>query len=216
MKVKWIGHSSFLITSEQGTKVLTDPYTTNPPRLKYGKISEVVDIVTVSHEHGDHNDTVSLPGKPEVLKGSGVKEVKGIQFEGFAAYHDASMGSQRGPDTIFCFTVDGMRICHLGDLGHALSDQEVANLGSIDLLLIPVGGYYTIDAAEATQLVGKMKPRVVVPMHVKNEKCDFPIATVEDFLKGKGNVTRVSGSKIELKKESLPSTTQIMVLQPAM
>ena len=216
MKVKWLGHSSFLITAEDGTKIITDPYTPGMMGLNYESVKDVADIVTVSHEHGDHNAVGRLPGSPEVVRDTGAKVVKGIEFKGMAAYHDASRGGQRGANTIFCFTVDGVRVCHLGDLGHQLTDAEIAEVGQVDVLLIPVGGNFTIDAAGATQVLEKIKPRVVMPMHYRNEKCpQFPVAGVDDFLKGKTNVTRETGSEVEFKAGQLPATTQIVVLQPA-
>lgn len=216
MKVKWLGHSSFLITAEDGTKIITDPYTPGVMGYVYGPIEEVADIVTVSHEHGDHNGVGRLPGNPQVLRGAGVKDLKGIEFTSLAAFHDPSRGSQRGPNTIFCFTVDGVRICHLGDLGHQLTDAEVAQAGPVDILLAPVGGNFTIDGDGAAQLAEKIKPRVVMPMHYRSARAgQFPVAGVDDFLKGKTNVTREEGCEVEFTSGQLPATTQIVVLQPA-
>ena len=152
MKVKWLGHSSFLITADDGTKIITDPYTPGMMGVNYESVKDVADIVTVSHEHGDHNAVDKLPGNPQAVRGTGVKAVKGIEFKGTAAFHDPSRGGQRGANTIFCFTVDGVRVCHLGDLGHQLTDAEVAEVGPVDVLLAPVGGSFTIDAAGATQV----------------------------------------------------------------
>ena len=105
---------------------------------------------------------------------------------------------------------------HLGDLGHQLSDKQVTELGSIDILLIPVGGYYTIDAKVATQVCNQLKPRAIIPMHFKTDKCGFPIARVGEFLKGKDNVNSLDTSEVEFKQGELPSTTQIVVLKPAL
>jgi L-ascorbate metabolism protein UlaG (beta-lactamase superfamily) len=172
MKVKWLGHSSFLITADNGTKIITDPYTTNE-RLKYGDIKESADVVVVSHEHGDHNNVAAVKGKPQVVRGTGTKEVKNIKFEGVATYHDDSGGKQRGSNTVTCFLVDGVRVCHSGDLGHPLFDKEIKQIGKVDVLLLPVGGFFTIHAKVATEVVLKLGPKVVIPMHFKNEKCDF-------------------------------------------
>lgn len=216
MKVKWLGHSSFLITADDGTKVITDPYTPGIMGLNYEGIKDVADIVTVSHEHGDHNGVNRLQGSPQVVRGSGTHVVKGMEFKGVAAYHDPSGGSQRGANTIFCFIVDGVRVCHLGDLGHQLTDAEVAGLGQVDVLFVPVGGNFTIDAAGATLVTEKIKPRVVMAMHYRNGRSgQFPVAGVEDFVKGKTNVTQETSSEVEFKAGQLPATTQIVVLQPA-
>ena len=107
MKVKWLGQASFLFTSDQGTKVVTDPYTPGGP-LTYGNITETADVVTVSHEHGDHNNVSAVRGNPEVVKGAGTKQVKGIGITGVGTFHDAAQGSQRGSNTVFCFTMDNI------------------------------------------------------------------------------------------------------------
>jgi len=169
MKIKWLGHASFLITSDTGAKIITDPYATGGG-LSYGEITESADIITVSHEHADHNNIAAV-------------RVKGIEFKGIASHHDETGGRQRGNNIMFCFEVDGIEICHLGDLGHQLSDKQASDLGEIDILLIPVGGYYTIDAKVATQVCNQLKPKVIIPMHFKNNKCGFPITGVDEFLK---------------------------------
>jgi len=213
MKIKWLGHASFVITSEAGTRIITDPYATKED-LRYGEISESADIVTVSHEHTDHNNVAAVGGKPEVVRGSA--KVKGIEFRGIPSYHDEAGGSKRGKNTIICFEVDGIRVCHLGDLGHQLSDKQASELGRIDILLIPVGGYYTVDAKVATQVCNQLKPRVIIPMHYRTDKCTFPIAVVDEFLKGKEAVNRLDASEANFKSEELPASTQIMVLKSAL
>jgi len=213
MKIKWLGHASFLITSDSGTKIITDPYTAGSG-LRYGEIKESADVVTVSHEHFDHNNVASVGGNPEVVKGDA--GAKGIEFKGVSTYHDASEGKERGSNTIICFEVDGMRVCHLGDLGHPLSDKDVAEVGKVDILLAPVGGFFTIDAKVASEVCSKLNPRVVIPMHFKNDRLDFPISGVDDFLQGKEGVTKLDSSEGEFKAGELPTTTQIMVLKPAL
>ena len=215
MKVQWLGHASFLITSDDGIKVITDPYTPGGFGLSYGEIKESADIVTVSHEHGDHNNVATVGGNPEVIRGTA--EAKGIRFNGTPTYHDEAGGSQRGSNTIFCFEVDGIKVCHLGDLGHQLSDQEIAELGKVDILLTPVGGNFTIGAKVATEVYEKLAPRVVIPMHYQNERCSsFPVAGVDEFLQGKTAVNRPDASQVEFKTGELPAATQIIVLQPAL
>ncbi len=213
MKIKWLGHASFLITSETGTKVITDPYVT-AENLNYGEIKESANIVTVSHEHGDHSNVSGVRGNPEAVRGTA--KVKGIEFKGIPTYHDNTGGSQRGKNTVFYFEVDGVKVCHLGDLGHPLSDKQAAELGSVDILLIPVGGFFTIDAKVASQLCDRLKPRVIIPMHFRNDKCAFPIAGVDEFLQGKEGVSRLDTSEVEFKQGELPATTKTVVLKPAL
>ena len=213
MKIKWLGHASFMITSETGIKIITDPYVVDE-RLRYGEIKESADIVTVSHEHGDHSNVSAVRGNPEVVRGTA--RVKGIEFMGISTYHDDAEGESRGKNTVFCFEVDGVRVCHLGDLGHQLNDKQVADLGSVDILLIPVGGNYTIDTKVAGQVCDKLKPKVVIPMHFKNDKCAFPIAGVDEFLRGKKDVSQLDASEVEFKQGELPATTKIVVMEPAL
>jgi L-ascorbate metabolism protein UlaG (beta-lactamase superfamily) len=218
MKIKWYGHSAFMVTSDQGVKIITDPYESGAygGQLSYGKIKDQADIALTSHDHADHNDAKSLPGSPEIVKGSGSKTVKGISIKGIPTYHDPSKGSERGANTIFTFTVDGIKICHLGDLGHILSEKELVEIGSVDILFIPVGGYFTIDAKEATRVAGQIKPKVLIPMHFKTEKCGFPITPVEDFLKGKSNTKRPKASEVAFEKKTLPQQMEILVLEHAL
>ena len=215
MKIKCLCHAAFLITSENGTIIVTDPYKSGGD-LKYSEFKGHADIVTVSHEHRDHNYTVGITGNPRILKGAGTTVVKGITFTGVAAFHDENQGRERGQNTVFCFTVDGVRICHLGDLGHKLTVQESTAVGPVDVLMSPVGGTWAIDAGTAGEVAKQLKAKVIIPMHFKNEKCDYPIAVVEDFLKGKKNVTLSETSEIEFKTGKFPSETQIIVLKPAL
>ncbi|MDD5590774.1 MAG: MBL fold metallo-hydrolase [Dehalococcoidales bacterium] len=214
MKVKWLGHASFLITSDDGIRIITDPYTTGGD-LSYAAITETADIVTVSHDHFDHNNVSSVLGNPEVVRGN-TAEVKGISFRGVSSCHDGEGGRLRGGNTVFCFTVSGVRVCHLGDLGHRLSDKQATEIGPVDVLLIPVGGNFTIDAGDATSVCSQLKPRVVIPMHYRNERCAFPVAGVDEFLQGKTDVSRVDASEVEFKAGDLPESTRIIVLKPAL
>lgn len=217
MKIKWYGHAAFLITSDQGIKVITDPYEPGAfgGQLSYGRIKDHADIALVSHEHDDHNFTKDL-GSPEIIRGPGSNVSKGISIKGISVFHDPSKGSERGINTIFTFNVSGVQVCHLGDLGHVLSPKELAEIGPVDLLITPVGGFYTIDAKEATRIVEGMNPRVVIPMHFKTEKCGFPIAPVDDFLKGKARVRRLNASEVSYDKASLPQQTEIVALTHAL
>jgi len=214
MKIKWLGHACFVITSDTGIKIITDPYVTGGG-LSYGEIEESADIVTVSHfQHDDHNNVAAVRGNPEVVRGTA--ELKGIKFKGIPTYHDDVGGKSRGGNTILCFEVDGIRVCHLGDLGHQLSAQQLAELSKVDILLIPVGGFFTIDAKVASQVCNQLAPKLVIPMHYKTNKCEFPIASVDEFLRGKKDVSRLDASEVEFKQGELPASTQIIVLKSAL
>ena len=214
MNIKWLGHATFLITSDTGTRIITDPY--KPVGvLNYGEINEAADIVTVSHDHFDHNNVAAVRGNPEVVKATA--ETKGIRFAGIPSYHDETKGKQRGDNTILCFEVDGVKICHLGDLGHELNDKQVADIGKVDVLFIPVGGFYTIDGKTAHRVCDRIEPRVIIPMHYKNARCkDSPISDASEFLQGRKNVNRLNASEVEVKAGELPTDTQIMVFEPAL
>ena len=218
MKIKWYGHSAFLITSDQGAKIMIDPYEPGAfgGQLSYGKIKDQVDIVLTTHDHADHNYTKDLPGTPQIVKGSGSKTAKGISMKGISTYHDPSQGSERGANTIFTLKIDNLQLCHLGDLGHLLSDKELAEIGPVDILLIPVGGFFTIDPKEATRVAEQIKPKILIPMHFKTAKCGFPIAPVEDFLKGKTNTKRPKASEATFDKATLPQQMEIVVLEHAL
>jgi L-ascorbate metabolism protein UlaG (beta-lactamase superfamily) len=213
MKIKWLAHAAFLITSDKGTRIITDPYATTES-LRYGEIEESADIVTISHSHTDHSNVAAVKGSPQIVKGS--TEARGIKIRGIATAHDNSGGRERGSNTIFCFEIDGLNFCHAGDLGHLLTDEQAAAIGKVDILLIPVGGFFTIDARTADRVCEQLRPKVIIPMHYKTDKLDFPIAGVDEFIKGKSNVTRVDGSEIEIKAAELPASAQIMVLKPAL
>jgi L-ascorbate metabolism protein UlaG (beta-lactamase superfamily) len=218
MKIKWYGHAAFLIASAGGIKIITDPYESGAfgGQISYGKIKDQVDIVSVSHEHDDHNDVKNLSGSPQIVRGDGSKTVKGIKLKGIPTYHDPSRGSQRGTNTIFTFLIDEIQVCHLGDLGHILSEKELVEIGPVDILLIPVGGNFTIDANEATRVAEQIKPKVLIPMHFKTPKCALPISTVEEFLKGKAKPKRPNTSEVFFDKVTLPKEMEIVVLEYAL
>ena len=151
MKVKWLGHASFAITADDGTCIVTDPYEPGGfgGAIGYGPITEKADVVTVSHDHADHNYVAGVPGAPTVLKGAGAHEARGIDFKGLETAHDSSGGAERGSNVIFTFTMDDIVVCHLGDLGHRLTADQIDAIGEVDLLLIPVGGRWSQTLLEA-------------------------------------------------------------------
>jgi len=215
MKVKWLGHASFLITSDKGLKIITDPYKPGAFGLEYKQIGESADIVTVSHEHDDHNNAGAVPGKPQIIKGAGKHQAKGMEIRGIASCHDDCGGKERGNNVIFAFKIDDMNLCLLGFVGRQLSDKAVSEIGKVDVLMIPVGGAFTIDAAGVDKVIAQLKPRIVFPMHYQTARCpNFPVANADPFLKGKKNVKKFDGSSTEMKAGQMPKDTQIYVLKP--
>lgn len=214
MKIKYLGHASFLITTDSGVKIVTDPYTPNE-RIKLAEPSETADIVTMSHCHGDHSNIACVKGNPQGIMGPGKWNIKGIEIQGIPTFHDNVGGQRSGPNTIYCFTADGLKVCHLGDLGHMLDASQIAAMGKVDVLLTPMGGNYTMDAVTATKLMNELKPAVTVPMHYRNAKVDYPVEGVEVFTKDKKNVQVSEGSEITIEKGKLPKG-EIIVLKPAL
>lgn len=210
MRIRWFGHSCFLFTSKDGIRVLTDPFDKS---IGYPIPDIEPNIVTTSHEHFDHNAIELLQGKFTTLKGIVEKEELGIKIRSINSYHDESLGSNRGENQIFVFKIDEITIAHLGDLGHVLTKEQTEKLGEIDILCIPVGGVYTIDANQAVEIVEKINPKIVLPMHYKTSNLKFDLASVESFLSLiKYPIKRLTEREIEISKEILPKSTEIWVL----
>ncbi|NIN00630.1 MAG: MBL fold metallo-hydrolase [candidate division Zixibacteria bacterium] len=210
--IKWLGHSSFLIALDDKLKIVTDPFDSS---VGYPMPDESADVCMVSHDHFDHNCVSVIKGNPQVVKGAGEKEAKGIKFKGVGSFHDEKGGSQRGENTIWTFELGGVKFAHVGDLGTGLTDSQKKEIGGVDVLFVPTGGFYTIDAAAASQVVNGLNPKVVIPMHYKTAFLgdNFPLSKVDDFLKGKKNVVKVEGNSVSFTRDSLPDKTTTYVLE---
>jgi len=215
LKIQWIGHACFRIVAQDGTVILTDPFDESVP---YKFPEEPADIVTVSHEHFDHNAVGRVKGNPEVVRGLGEHTVRGITFWGIPSYHDQKGGRERGRNVIFRFQVDGIMLAHFGDLGHTLNAEQQRPLSEVEVALLPVGGHFTIGPKEAVEVI-RMLPqlKVVIPMHVKTELIkDWPIVPVDKFLEEVDlPIKRFDASEVEIKKESLPQQKEVWVLRHA-
>ncbi len=167
------------------------------------------DIVVISHDHEDHNNIRAVSGHPLLVKGPGHHTAMGLEFLGVPSYHDECGGRLRGENTIFCLTMDKIRVCHLGDLGHPLSQVQVDAIGPVDLLFLPVGGIYTIDAKGADEVMRHLHPAVAVPMHYQTRALCFELEPVDEFLKGR----EVQGPVkcLRLKREDLGGTCKIVL-----
>jgi L-ascorbate metabolism protein UlaG (beta-lactamase superfamily) len=218
MKVTWYGHSAFKLTTDKGVRIIIDPYESGFGNggLAYGKITDEADLVLTSHEHGDHSYVQDIRGKFTRIEKEGSHVVAGVKVTAMPCFHDSSKGKDRGNNLIFVIEADGMKVAHVGDLGHVLSPDILQKLGSIDLLLLPVGGFYTIDAREATEVMNAIKPRVTIPMHYKTEKCAFPITGVDEFTRGKKGVRVVNASELDVGIENMPKDAEIIVLKYAL
>jgi L-ascorbate metabolism protein UlaG (beta-lactamase superfamily) len=214
MKITWLGHSSFLVESKDGTRIVTDPFEAGSydGAVGYSPIDTHADVVTVSHEHADHNAVDTVSGGPEVVRDPGERMVRGISIRGISAFHDESKGQERGRVNIYVMDVDGVKVGHLGDLGHLLSAEEVAAVGSVDVLLAPVGGYYTIGPEEAKRTAEALGAKIIIPMHYKTDVLGFPIQPVDDFLKLMEHVERLGSTTVEINASDLDDTTAKVVV----
>jgi L-ascorbate metabolism protein UlaG (beta-lactamase superfamily) len=218
MKIKWYGHAAFLITTAGGTKIIIDPYEDGSfnGALTYGKIKDEADIVITSHDHADHNYIKDLPGKYTHISKKGSYDAKDLKIRMIPAFHDESAGKERGRNLISVIAADGLVLAHMGDLGHLLNAGELKEIGRVDIMLLPVGGFFTIDAATAHKVMKAVGPAITIPMHYKTPKCAFPIAPVEDFTGGRKNVRVLKESTITVTEEDLPKEPEIVVLQYAL
>jgi len=216
MIITYHGHSTFKFKGKKGT-VVTDPFEDyvgfSMPRLS-------ADVVTVSHDHEDHNAAYKIAASsrrrtPFVITKPGEYEVGGISVFGTSAWHDNSQGAERGKNTIFTALVDGVRICHLGDLGHELSQKQIDSIGPVDVLLVPVGGVFTVDPITAIKAIRALDPGIAIPMHYKTDRHDPKVfgdmKTLEDFLKEYG-VDPTPMAKLDIEVGSIPEETEIIVL----
>ncbi len=210
MEITWLGHASFLIKDSKGRKLLTDPFDKS---VGYQTFHEEVDLVSISHHHFDHDYIKELKGNPEIIDKAGLFYLCDIPIEGIPSYHDNSQGSKRGENIIFTFEMDGYKICHLGDLGHELSQDYVTKLGNIDILLIPVGGNYTIDGKEAANIAKLINSRIIIPMHYKTPSLSFPLDGVETFITSMKNGERVNDCTLKIEGK-LEGRNVVKILNP--
>jgi L-ascorbate metabolism protein UlaG (beta-lactamase superfamily) len=219
----WLGQSTFVMSTSTGLKALLDP--TNPGAFKPAPV-DGLDIVTITHEHPDHNYVKLANGNPEIIHGLAGTEVakidrtiKGVHIRTVASFHDSQQGAQRGKNAIFVFEMPGLKLVHLGDLGHALDQQQIAAIGPVDVLLIPVGGGPTIDPKTAIEVAGQLKAKAVVPMHVGAAPAaaagPFRLGTIDDFLKALDPSAKVlqSGHTVTITAGKLPAERTVMVMK---
>ncbi len=220
MDITWLGHSAFRLKGKQGVMVI-DPF--DPKKVGIAWSKQKADIVTVSHQHEDHN---YLDGVGEtdtrkefgvfVIKGPGEYEAGGMFVQGWATFHDQTSGSERGKNTVYLIEVDRIRVLHLGDLGHQLSEKLIEEIGQVDVLLVPVGGVYTIGHEQAAKVVRAISPSYAIPMHYQINETTPALANklegLQEFLQEFG-VSPEPMEKLTVTEGSLPEDTQIVVLK---
>ena len=208
MDITWYGQSCFKIEDKE-TSILIDPYDPSLG-LKLPKKLEA-NILLITHDHYDHNYKQGILGNPYTIECPGEYEVAGATITGIPAYHDKKEGKERGGITIYTIEFEDLTICHLGDLGHDLSDSDIDKLGTVDILMIPVGGGPTINGEEAAKIVGEIEPKIVIPMHYRTEVVTW-LEPVDGFLREMGLREIAPQSKISITPSNLPSQTQVVVL----
>ncbi len=212
MKIKWLGHSCFMITSEKGTRILTDPYN----KFVHYELPEIeADIVTTSHNHNDHNNINAVKGNFEHIDGPGSFSKHGINIKGVSTFHDKVSGAKRGKNTIYNFYIDGLNVCHCGDLGHILDSKQIEEIGKVDILMVPVGGLFALDAFDAVKVMKQLKPIVVIPMHYRTKALGLRghlFAKAEKFISASGlNVKEYK--ELNLSKENIKDFSGVAVLK---
>lgn len=216
MEITYYGHSCFKIKGSQGT-IVTDPY---HPYVGFTASTLSADIVTVSHQHKDHNAVDQVNGtarrkKPFIVSEAGEYEVGGLSVFGTKTDHDDSKGAERGENIVFVVMVDNVRVCHLGDLGHELTTEQLAEIGPVDVVLCPVGGVYTIDPKTAVKTIHTLEPGFAVPMHYKTkeheEQMFADLSTLDDFQKAYGTEAKPE-AKLKIDSTKIPVETELVVL----
>jgi len=215
MEIKYLGHSAFYIKSKNA-RVVFDPFDPSMVGLPLKKME--ADVVCVSHDHNDHNFVDGVEGNPYVISGPGEYEVKGVKVTGIPSFHDDAGGKDRGRNSIYLVEVEDVFVCHLGDLGHKLTDNQLKGLEKVDVLLIPVGGFYTIDSKAANEVIAQIEPKMVIPMHFRPAKTSKPVfdklGSLDDFLKEMGETPRYEKSLTVNKNDFVEEQVSLVVLEP--
>lgn len=212
MKLKWYGHACFSMKFENGTTLVIDPFDDS---VGYPLCRACADAVLLSHDHHDHNHVQSLLGNPPVIRDGAPRELDGLKIYGVNSFHDELQGEKRGENILFVIEGDGLRIAHLGDLGHIPSPEQYAALGKLDLMLIPIGGTYTLTAPEAAEVIRTAKPRTAIAMHFKTVLCGFPITDEQEFVRLMG--AKYIPNELSITPEALKTLPEsaVMICPPA-
>ncbi len=208
IKLTWFGHAMFLVEGS-GVKVVTDPF---DEQVGYPVPELEADVVLVSHEHFDHNNVSAVKGTPHVIKEASPFNIDKVKIEGCPSYHDDVQGKKRGKNIIFKWNMSGVVIAHMGDYGEPYLNREQQEfLQGADVLLLPVGGVYTIDGQKAREIVEKLKPKIAIPMHYKTEYCQIGIKDITEFLRNLKGVKHCPAT-VTISVDTLPAETEIWVL----
>ena len=206
LQIRWHGHACWEITNDK--TVVTDPHDGRSIGIPAPSVQG--DIILVSHDHYDHNSVKSVEKEDsKVITDERKRNINGIDIKGFSSFHDEVGGAKRGSNIIFKFKVDELDFCHLGDLGHELDDDTVEKIGKIDVLFIPIGGTFTVDDKSAWNIIKKLNPKIVIPMHYKIGGLSLPIAGIDPFLEQNKYKVLPVGNEIQIDKEDLPEEPEV-------
>mgnify|MGYP001140503062 CR=1 FL=1 len=221
MTIIWHGQSCFQITATRNkgeqVSILIDPFS-DEIGLKFPKLT--ADILLITHNHYDHNNikAVSAPttnSQPFLISGSGEYEIKNVSIEGIHSWHDTSEGEEQGGNTVYIIEAEDLKLCHLGDFGQKeLTEEQLEKIGEVDILMIPIGGIYTISAKEAVKVMSQLEPKVIIPMHYQIPKLKIKLDGLDKFLKMLGIKSITPENKLSIKKKDIsPEEVKIVVLQ---
>lgn len=215
MEFSWFGHSCFQLRGKN-VILITDPVT--PQQENPEEVSKLIkinaSIITVSHDHPGHNYIQGVGGKPRVVHGPGEYEISDVLITGVSSFHDDERGKKLGRNTIYIIHMDDLVICHLGDLGHVLQEQQLEEVADADILLLPIGGGNSINATQAAEIISQVEPRVVIPMHYHPEQSEGRPAQLDKFCREMGVEAIEPQPKFTITKNSLPATMQVVLLTP--
>ena len=205
MKLKWNGHSCFSLTFANGVTIITDPF---DDTTGYPLCTARADAVTSSHDHFDHNHIASVSGNPVMINTPGVHEINGVKVTGTASFHDPEEGKLRGRNVIFSIEAEGLKLVHLGDLGHMPNAEQLEAIKNADVIMMPIGGTFTITTPQAVELIAQAKPRTALAMHFHNDYCQFPITDEKEFVARTGAVEMPN--EIEITPETVLPAAIVM------
>lgn len=214
MEISWFGHACFQLRGKNVT-LITDPFSPQPTEspqgesLRLGKIN--ASIVTVSHDHPGHNYVLGVGGKPRIVRSPGEYEISDVLITGVASYHDNKRGQERGRNTIYVIHIDDLVICHLGDLGHTLQEEQLEQVADADILLVPIGGHNTLNGTQAAEVISQVEPHIIIPMHYHSPVAETP-DPLDKFCREMGVAVMTTQPKLMVTRTSLPVETQVIIL----
>lgn len=213
MLIEYVGHSCFYITNREGVRTIIDPYDNS---IGLAPVSKEADVLLITHHHFDHDYAAGVRGRYTLIDKPGVYDVNGVHIEGIELPHDDAGGAERGMSTAYLMVTDGIRVLHMGDVGDIPGDDFLGRIGKIDILMIPVGGNYTIDAGQAVQVMDRIDPNITIPMHYKTTHLKLDISSVHEFMRlvqREYDISRMGSSYLEIDAAGLKKRRRVVLLE---